>query len=140
MAQTKFYRGTALPNTISDGSIYIIDLDNETTAQEGVGRLYVDINNNRRLAIGGSDVQMNTAEELQNNNVGGIISKEGRLYILVEEQNNIRHQVGVRIGDGLAYVRDLPLYKNFSQEQADALNESITVGIAQDDAEKIVFN
>ena len=139
MAQTKFYRGTSLPNTISDGNIYIIDVDNQPLVQEGIGRLYVDINNNRRLAIGSSDAQINTVVELQDNNIGGVISERGKLYILIEEQDNIQKQVGIRIGDGLAYIRDLPLYRSFSTEQADALNESITVGIAENDAENIVF-
>ena len=46
MAQIRFFKGSALPNTITDGNIYVVPNNGKNT-----GDIYVDINSSTRLQI-----------------------------------------------------------------------------------------
>ena len=46
MAQIRFFKGSALPNAITDGNIYVVPNSGNNT-----GDIYVDISNSTRLQI-----------------------------------------------------------------------------------------
>ena len=46
MAQIRFFKGSALPNTITDGNIYVVPNNGKNT-----GDIYVDVNHSTRLQI-----------------------------------------------------------------------------------------
>ncbi len=46
MPQIRFFKGSALPNTITDGNIYVVPNSGNNT-----GDIYVDVSNSTRLQI-----------------------------------------------------------------------------------------
>lgn len=111
MAQIKFYRGgneSSLPNSPRDGSIYIIDTNENSALINGKGKMFVDVGN-RRLQISPSDsvanVQKYTKTELAA--IANTVSSLGQIYLIIDENDNDK-ELGFKIGDGDAYIIDLP--------------------------------
>lgn len=134
MAQIKFYRGgqtASLPNTIEDGAIYV--LDNGDTS----GEIYTDINNQRiKIGTGQSSIVVKTTQEWRAENPK-TISKSGTIYVFSDarsyeeeyEENGetLTRTVtvpGIKIGDGQAYVIDLP-FSTVTAEQINFWNNKV---------------
>ena len=106
--KVRFYRGaqgTSLPETHQDGAIFII----ERAGTNNLGDMYVDMDNGKRLHII-PDSELIT----YNSTMSGNTSTLGQVYIFQEtdDQGN-PIKVGIAVGDGNAYIGDLPVY-NFS--------------------------
>lgn len=134
MAQVKFYRGdqlSSLPNTLEDGAIYLLDKGSSA------GELYADINNQRvKIGTGQSSIIVKTTAEWNAENPK-TISKNGVMYIVsdansyeeeyIENNETLTRTVyvpGVKIGDGSAYVVDLP-FVNITSEQVNFWNNKV---------------
>ena len=107
--QVKFYRGTAgtsLPDTHQDGSIFIIERRNSTDGIYTLGDMYVDINEGKRLHI-----IPDSGFKFYTPSIASQISVLGEVYIVTDNNNE---QIGVKIGDGLAYIGDLPQYSTLA--------------------------
>lgn len=105
--KVKFYRGaqgTSLPTTTQDGAIFIIERLGSDGKGYGVGDIYVDMDQGKRLHIIPDN---NFSIYNSDPSISGQTSKPGMLYVVMDENNN---QVGVKIGDGQAYIGDLPTY------------------------------
>ena len=118
MAQLKFYRGAqgdSLP-VHQDGAIYIVDSGDTPVNGVATGKMYVDTQNNRRLGISGASVHKINKEDLAN--MANVPSTEGTIYLILEQkgESNEMEQVGIKIGDGLAYIVDLPMYSQFDSD------------------------
>lgn len=105
--RVRFYRGAqgaSLPATHQDGAIFIIERDSEN----GLGDMYVDIDNGKRLHI------VPDSELIMYNNMtmSGTPSTLGEVYVFQEES-----KTGIAVGDGNAYIGDLPVY-NFNVRTA----------------------
>lgn len=125
MAQTKFFRGVdeaSLPSTKRDGAIYIID---PGSTDGGRGKMFVDIGA-KRLEISSplSPVEFKkyTKNEITNPQIGGLSSSLGTIYLITEfDENQVEKVVGFKIGDGNAYLRDLPLNTPYTEEDIQIL-------------------
>lgn len=119
----RFYRGssgTELP-PIQNGGIFVVERPgvDKNNSQYGLGDIYVDIDNARRLHIVPDSDFVIFDDSMTNQK-----SVLGEVYIVVRDKLDpitgepvldehgdvVQIQAGVRIGDGLAYVGDLPLY------------------------------
>ena len=119
----RFYRGssgTELP-PIQNGGIFVVERPgvDKNNSQYGLGDIYVDIDNARRLHIVPDSDFIIFDDSMTNQK-----SVLGEVYIVVRDKLDpttgepvldehgdvVQIQAGVRIGDGLAYVGDLPLY------------------------------
>lgn len=97
--KVRFYRGAqgaSLPATRQDGAIFIIERD----SVNGLGDMYVDINNGKRLHI-----VPDSEFIIYNSSMSGTTSSLGQLYVFQES-----NKTGVAVGDGSAYIGDLPVY------------------------------
>ena len=112
MAQIKFYRGgqnTSLPATRRDGAIYI----KQTGAEEG--EIWIDLNQ-QRIKLGGDknvDSSMVYTDTTENwNSRRTLVSENGAIYVyedLTESAADSDVSIpGIKIGDGSAYLIDLP--------------------------------
>lgn len=103
-SQVKFFRGSgsSLPQEQHDGAIYVVDTGE--TAVNGLtrGELYVD-SGIKRLRIGAQPVYIYTESQIAT--LIGVTSKKGAIYIITDSNGE---QIGIKIGDGNAYVIDLP--------------------------------
>lgn len=134
MAQVKFYRGdqlSSLPNTLEDGAIYLLDKGNSA------GELYADVNNQRvKIGTGQSSIITKTTAQWNAENPKSI-SKSGVMYIFsdansyeeeyTENDETLTRTVyvpGIKIGDGSAYVVDLP-FVNVTSEQINFWNNKV---------------
>lgn len=96
--KVRFYRGaegTSLPDTRQDGAIFIIQ-----RGKSGLGDMYVDIDNATRLHIA-PDSEITT----YNSSMSGTESVLGQVYVFQEP-----NKIGIAVGDGHAYIGDLPVY------------------------------
>lgn len=112
--QVKFYRGAAgasLPNSHQEGAIFILERVNGS----GLGDMYVDIENGKRLHI-------TPDKEIikYNNSLQSEVSILGQVYLF---DGTISNKFGIAIGDGSAYIGDLPTY-NF-QTMAGAIQNKV---------------
>ena len=99
--KVRFYRGaqgTSLPETHQDGAIFII----ERAGTNNLGDMYVDMDNGKRLHII-PDSELITYKST----MSGIQSTLGRVYIFQEP-----NKTGIAVGDGQAYIGDLPVYNH----------------------------
>lgn len=97
--RVKFYRGaagTSLPKTHQNGAIFIIERD----GTNNLGDMYVDMDNGKRLHII-PDSELIT----YNSSMSGTTSTLGQIYIFQEP-----NKIGIAVGDGNAYIGDLPIY------------------------------
>lgn len=153
MAQVKFFRGdqtASLPSTIDDGAIYVLDTGDNS------GDLYVDYNNQRmKIGSGQSSIKTKTTQEWMAEEPK-TISKLGAIYCFAdaythteeyEEDGEIITRVvktpGLKIGDGQAYVVDLP-FSTVSPEQIEFWNNKINCYLeveynTQGNEENLVF-
>lgn len=114
MAQIKFFRGSgqsSIPSTKRDGSIYVVQNNGQNT-----GDIYVDMSDSQRLKIESETVpEIRTTAEWHSNNFDSThISVKGKIYIYSDYQTVTRNNQtvnipGYKIGDGLAYIIDLPM-------------------------------
>lgn len=104
-SQVKFFRGSesSLPQEQHDGAIYVVDTGEAAVNGLTRGELYVD-SGIKRLRIGAQPTYIYT--ESQMSTLIGIVSKRGAIYIVTDSNGD---QVGVKIGDGSAYIIDLPM-------------------------------
>lgn len=119
MAQIKFYRGaqgSSLPS-YQDGAIFVI-ARNDTE-----GDVYVDINNGKRLHITPNQtvVSHTTAEWSA---LGVNKSEAGKVYVYTDYDSVVRDGVtypvpAIKVGDGNAYITDLPFHYVVTQEKAN---------------------
>lgn len=135
MAQTKFYRGvdkSSLPNTPRDGAIYIIDTNENPGAKEGRGEMYVDIGN-RRLQISPPASAANIVKytETAIAEIGGTTSTLGYIYLITSDSTGA--EIGYKIGDGNAFIRDLPFTTFITTQEKTNLqiltNNSVSVAV-----------
>lgn len=108
MAKVKFYRGggaSSLPQSPQDGAIFIVE-----RGDSGLGDIYVDVSNAKRLHIT-PDKGFFVYDAL---NMSGKLSQLGEVYILLNEEDD---QIGVKVGDGKAFIGDLPTYNAISQKE-----------------------
>lgn len=153
MAQVKFYRGdqlSSLPNTLEDGAIYLLDKGNNA------GEVYADVNNQRlKIGTGQSFIVVKTTAEWNAEDPKSI-SKSGVIYIVsdansyeeeyTENNETLTRTVyvpGIKIGDGSAYVVDLP-FVNITSEQINFWNNKVNCYleielINEGDNETLVF-
>lgn len=98
MAKVKFYRGSgasSLPSTPQDGAIFIVE-----RGDSGLGDMYVDVSNAKRLHI------VPDSELIKyDSSMSGTVSTLGQPYIFQET-----NKIGIAVGDGNAYIEDLPVY------------------------------
>lgn len=111
MAQTKFYRGvgsaTSLPETRHDGSIYIIDTNNNPTGDFDIGEMFVDIGSRRlRISPLASAANLEIYTETEILTINNQTSTRGLIYLIVSDTNG--DELGYKIGDGKAFIVDLP--------------------------------
>lgn len=141
MAQTKFYRGvdkTSLPENRRDGAIYIIDTGESSdtgSINDGRGEMYVDIGS-RRLQISppASAANIKSYTESDIARIGGSTSSLGNIYLIVsdtltDEKGNPL-EIGYKIGDGNAFIRDLPMVdflkvQKYIQAYADSTTDNV---------------
>jgi hypothetical protein len=98
MAKVRFYRGggaSSLPQAPQDGAIFIVE-----RGDSGLGDIYVDVSNAKRLHIV-PDSELIT----YNSSMSGIVSTLGQPYIFQET-----NKIGIAVGDGQAFIGDLPVY------------------------------
>lgn len=112
MPKIQFYRGSkaSLPQELHDGAIYIVDTGETAVNGFTRGEMYVD-SGNKRLRMSAQPTYVYT--ESQMSQLIGVSSTLGAFYIVT---NSDGEQVGIKIGDGNAYVIDLPMV-NFSKIQ-----------------------
>jgi hypothetical protein len=97
--RVRFYRGaqgTSLPATHQDGAIFII----ERTGTNNLGDMYVDMDNGKRLHIV-PDSEFITYDSTMLNTTSSL----GQVYLFQETG-----KTGIAVGDGQAYIGDLPVY------------------------------
>lgn len=117
--KVRFYRGakgTSLPATHQNGAIFIIERDDTAN----LGDMYVDMDDGKRLhIIPDQPFQVYTSSQ------SGNISTKGSLYVEYEKDENNQNQITnayVRVGDGDAYIGDLPVY---SAKLYDAIKNKV---------------
>lgn len=102
----KFYRGaqgTSLPQAHQNGAIFIIERANSSDGVYTLGDIYVDMDNATRLHIApDSDII------IYDSTMSGTVSSFGKVYFFQETNKK-----GIAVGDGAAYIGDLPVY-NFN--------------------------
>lgn len=97
--RVRFYRGaqgTSLPATHQDGAIFII----ERAGTNNLGDMYVDMDNGKRLHIV-PDSEFITYDSTMLNTTSSL----GQVYLFQETG-----KTGIAVGDGQAYIGDLPVY------------------------------
>lgn len=104
-SQVKFFRGSesSLPQEQHDGAIYVVDTGEAAVNGLTRGELYVD-SGAKRLRMGAQPVYIYTESQIAA--LIGVISKRGAIYIITDSNGE---QIGIKIGDGSAYVIDLPI-------------------------------
>ena len=104
--RVRFYRGAqgaSLPAAHQDGAIFIVERDEANN----LGDMYVDMDSGKRLHIvpdSGYHSYPSTTTEWINTP-----SKEGAVYV-IHDGSASENQIAVKIGDGKAYIGDLPTY------------------------------
>lgn len=129
-SQISFYRGAAgasLPEQKHDGAIYIVDSgDSLDDNGHGRGDLFVDVSSSKRLRItpdsSSVDIAMYTETEIAN--MINVTSIRGMIYIITDDEGE--HQTGIKIGDGLAYINDLPTFGYFSNQAITAFRKHVS--------------
>ena len=110
----RFYRGTQgtpLPETHLNGAIFVLERSGTDDDGYGLGDMYVDMNEGKRLHIIPDSHYI-----IYNDSMRGQPSTPGTIYIVMENNN----QIGVKIGDsGNAYIGDLPTYHAVSLEEKE---------------------
>lgn len=124
MAQTKFFRGVdeaSLPLTKRDGAIYIID-PNPNSIGDSRGKMFVDIGT-KRLEISSplSPVEFNVYTKAQIDSMGSNSSTLGEIYLITDNDE----LVGFKIGDGNAYIADLPTNNIYTDEDKQTLQDLV---------------
>lgn len=131
MAKVKFYRGVAgssLPLTTEEGAIFVLERD----AANGFGDIYVDIANGKRLHI----KPENQYIFYDDATMRGLTSEPGCLYIITEDDD----QVGIKIGDGNAYIGDLPVYGTVIPPKKQAIWDSKIDAFMEQEINPIDYN
>jgi hypothetical protein len=130
----KFYQSTSaasLPE-YQNGAIFIVQRD----GTKQLGDMYVDVETGKRLHIK-PETDAKIYSETEFEDLTNEVSSLGAIYITyVLDENNERVQTGIRVGDGLAYIKDLPKYPYISQEKIDFWDNKVNAYIATDS----VFN
>lgn len=109
--KVRFYRGeqgTSLPATRQNGAIFIIERFGSDGNGYSVGDMYVDMDNGNRLHI-----VPDQPFQVYTSNQSGNVSTRGSLYVEYEKDENNHNKITnayVRVGDGNAYIGDLPVY------------------------------
>ena len=124
-SQVKFFRGSesSLPQEQHDGAIYVVDTGEVAINGLTRGELYVD-SGAKRLRMSAQPIYIYT--ESQISTLIGVESVRGAIYIIVDSVGN---QIGIKIGDGNAYIIDLPtidfskIQKHVKAYTAPILNE-----------------
>ena len=141
MAQIKLFRGqnTSLSNVpITDGAVYVIANESNT------GDVYADVGQQRiRIGSGESNIQIKTTQEWRDE-TPKTVSQEGVFYIFVETDSEDKFtSTRVKIGDGKAYVVDLPFIDQnrleITQNQIDHWNHKLDLATEVINDEKLVF-
>ena len=104
MPKIKFFRGSesSLPQELNDGAIYIIDAGEPAVDGLTRGEIYVD-SGNKRLRMSAQPTYVYTESQVAA--LVGVESIRGAIYVITDSSGN---QIGIKIGDGNAYVIDLP--------------------------------
>jgi len=112
-SQVKFFRGSesSLPQGQHDGAIYVVDTGEAAVNGLTRGELYVD-SGIKRLRIGAQPVYIYTESQIAS--LIGVTSEKGAIYIITDSNGE---QTGIKIGDGSAYVIDLPTVDFLSIQQ-----------------------
>ena len=118
--KVKFYRGaqgTSLPATRQDGAIFIIERTGTDASGYNLGDMYVDMDNGKRLhIIPDLGFKFYDASSMLSQT-----SVLGEVYIVTEtDENNNTIQVGIKVGDGNAYIGDLPQYPVITTDKMDS--------------------
>ena len=147
--KVRFYRGaagTSLPMPHQDGAIFIL----ERADTDNLGDMYVDMENGKRLHI----VPDQSMEIFATPEQGSQQSALGQIYVTYHEDSNspsgkvidsANLKVDVRIGDGKAYIGDLPIYQaSISDAVKNKVNaylgtEYITLSSADRETDKLTI-
>ena len=114
----KLYRGgqtASLPDELIDGAIYLLIKDSTS------GEIYADIYDKRIKISSQEKIYTRTTEEW--NNTPLLKSEQNAFYVFsdafpyIDENNNLKYAPGIKIGDGNAYVIDLPFTNNITPEK-----------------------
>ena len=123
--RVRFYRGAqgaSLPAAHQDGAIFIVERDEANN----LGDMYVDMDSGKRLHIvpdsGYHSYPLGTTEWVST------LSKEGAVYV-IHDGTASENQIAVKIGDGKAYIGDLPTYWAIPRE---IVNSKINAYIGTD--------
>lgn len=101
--KVRFYRGAqgaSLPATRQDGAIFIVERTGTDELGYNLGDMYVDMDNGKRLHIIPDDELITYKSSMS-----GTTSTLGQVYVFQELNKN-----GIAVGDGKAYIGDLPVY------------------------------
>lgn len=108
MASVQFFRGgaaSALPESKIDGAIFVVERD----STNHLGDIYVDISNAQRLHIKPQNDYVVYSSSLTN-----VQSTPGTLYAILDENDNL---VNFKVGDGNAYIGDLPSFTAITSDK-----------------------
>lgn len=124
MAQIRFFKGSALPNTITDGNIYVVPNNGKNT-----GDIYVDVNHSTRLQIKPDSIieEKTTSQWATIENI--ITSEAGKIYIYSDKRINTP---AIKIGDGTTYLANLPFYEVITADEKEFWNNKITAFMKTD--------
>ena len=114
--KVKFYRGaqgTSLPATRQDGAIFIIERANSSDGTYTLGDMYVDMDQGKRLHI----IPDLGFKFYNASSMSGQTSVLGEVYIVTDNSNN---QIGIKVGDGNAYIGDLPQYPTITTDKMNS--------------------
>lgn len=122
--KVRFYRGeqgASLPSNHQDGAIFIIERD----STNALGDMYVDMDNGKRLHI-----IPDSGFKVYESTMNGQPSELGQVYVCFETRPSANQtteqaalnpnklfQVGIKVGDGKAFIGDLPTYEAVTVDQ-----------------------
>ena len=140
MALVKFYRGVqgaSLP-AYTNGAIFVV-ANGDTS-----GDIYVDVDNGKRLKIRPNDVvtAKTTAEW---NAAPTTIAQAGQVYVYTdysttEVDGKTVNVPGIKVGDGSAYLIDMPFLPVVTQEKADFWDDKVTAYMDDEHNETLILS
>lgn len=117
--KVRFYRGAqgaSLPATRQDGAIFIVERTGTDELGYNLGDMYVDMDNGKRLHIIPDGELI-----IYKSSMSGTTSTLGQVYVFQESNKN-----GIAVGDGKAYIGDLPVYGcDFHEKIATAFKNKV---------------
>ena len=147
MGLVKFYRGTAgvsLP-AHEEGTIFIVERTDADGVSQNQGDMYVDIENAKRLHIVPDSPTVTVNKAWYNSHKTTLQPPAGKVYYIwdwesktVSEEKDGEtvtrtfYTPGIKVGDGNAYLADLPIFYAVTQERKDFWDNKVNAYIETD--------